>query len=337
MMNHRKTKKFKGKIGAITDNKEIITTVIITVILVLGISSIGYFIINKYFTSVDSNHPLAVMDDPWDKAFREIESNKVGVNFNTIVTTLDEYEYLRDACNIYLYDLRYVKDMDATISTDVIVAEYEFVDNMEDVLVGTPDAISEYKLVDTMNMVETGPIYFNDMFLVRYIDDNGNFAVISSAFKDENKVRNNVEIYKQSEMSDLVKTIRSRLGYGFVSMYDSTDQSLSEEDYINKIYNCIITLLKSDDDNIDEAVSKLLPYFTLEGKDTVILSKKGLNINKDTGTNMILGIAGKSNLEKSVKDRVYLQVELNNNGNLEVINIIVKLNSNLRIFDIDIV
>ena len=82
----------------------------------------------------------------------------------------------------------------------------------------------------------------------------------------------------------------------------------------------------------------MLPYFTVEGKDTLEIVKNTLNIQSDYNLDLLLSLIGKSNLDKELKDRIYMQFKIVSNslGIDETINIVARLNSNLKVFDVDI-
>lgn len=315
--------KHKNVRNSIVDMNEIIQTIVIVSILVIGLSIIGYNLINRLY-----HKDTVLYEDEmkiWEKEFEEIEKNKIGVQFYSINTTEKEYGLLRVACNDFLQNIRTQRDLDSQIQTDVNTTEEEFVDIKE-----KTNKIVNNK-IDNQNMVETGPVYFNDLILIRYINEDGALAIISSAFENEEKTEENIKLYKQNEIINIVDVIRERIKS---NREVDNSNSITEDEYVENIINCIISVFEANDNaSINHAIKESLDYFTYDGAYTLLKIKTELNIT-DTEIKNILSIAGKSDTSLTYKDRVYAQMKAKNGDN---INMIIKLNWNLRVFDIDII
>lgn len=315
--------KHKNVRNSIVDMNEIIQTIVIVSILVIGLSIIGYNLINRLY-----HKDTVLYEDEmkiWEKEFEEIEKNKIGVQFYSINTTEKEYGLLRVACNDFLQNIRTQRDLDSQIQTDVNTTEEEFVDIKE-----KTNKIVNNK-IDNQNMVETGPVYFNDLILIRYINEDGALAIISSAFENEEKTEENIKLYKQNEIINIVDVIRERIKS---NREVDNSNSITEDEYVENIINCIISVFEANDNaSINHAIKESLDYFTYDGAYTLLKIKTELNVT-DTEIKNILSIAGKSDTSLTYKDRVYAQMKSKNGNN---INMIIKLNWNLRVFDIDII
>lgn len=315
--------KHKNVRNSIVDMNEIMQTIVIVSILVIGLSIIGYNLINRLY-----HKDTVLYEDEmkiWEKEFEEIEKNKIGVQFYSINTTEKEYGLLRVACNDFLQNIRTQRDLDSQIQTDVNTTEEEFVDIKE-----KTNKIVNNK-IDNQNMVETGPVYFNDLILIRYINEDGALAIISSAFENEEKTEENIKLYKQNEIINIVDVIRERIKS---NREVDNSNSITEDEYVENIINCIISVFEANDNaSINHAIKESLDYFTYDGAYTLLKIKTELNIT-DTEIKNILSIAGKSDTSLTYKDRVYAQMKSKNGDD---INMIIKLNWNLRVFDIDII
>ena len=97
-------------------------------------------------------------------------------------------------------------------------------------------------------------------------------------------------------------------------------------------------MLSKDLESENLAVNKSLPYFTSDGKNAVLSSRQLINESANS-TKLRVCLCGKSDTSKIINDRIYMQFDIldSNQSILQTINIIAKLNSNLRVFDIDIV
>ncbi|MBR1453940.1 MAG: hypothetical protein IJ593_04780 [Lachnospiraceae bacterium] len=296
-------------------------SILIITLVIASVAAITTFILISKLSNNDSE---SIQDyNIWDAEFNKLNNTPVGVVFNEISTSEKEYDLLRDRCQLFLASIIQKDELDTTVNTDVKVDEEQFVDGEK-----TNDYL-ETNIIDNRGLVETGPIYSDNMIIIRYVNESGELAVVSSAFIGEPKTSSNVEIYKQSG-------IREYIGNNIIELTGEVDSSdtVSELKYVSIISDCIRSALK---DRSYSNIQKLLPYFTKDGKDTVINAGIELGLTSATNIVPVLGIAGKSDTSKNLKDRVYLQFDIVNGTESSTINIIVKLNEYLRIFDIDII
>lgn len=332
----------KNKI-AVSSDRELTQTLLAAFLIVGVILGMGFLGLRLYDNITGFEF---TPKDVWQEAFESVESNRVGIVFNSMSTTEDIYDSLRTACNNYIEELNKSNRADTNLNVDVNIDENTYVDKIDKSTqdISASKASEPEKLLanntSESSLVETGPIYFEDMLMIRYVNYLGELSVITGAYKDGEAtvVRQDklAEYYRdnfntsneisnlEDESSDIIE--------------ESNKKTISEYEYMEEVANCIkLMLLARNDSDETKAINEALAYFTLDGKDSVISSREVIGITDESRLELAFSICGKSSTSKTVKDRVYLQYKLANGENTEMINIIVKLNSNLRIFDIDIV
>jgi hypothetical protein len=298
--------------------------IIPTLILLFFAILIFYVIFNgaSWFSKAEED---TTADDIWQAAFLEAEKKKVGIIFNAVSTTSEEYSKLREKCQ-ELIDSSDTDDLDANIDVDTVVNEKQFVDGEQ----------SQSSSSETDDLSETGPIYFNNMMMIRYMNSDGQMKVAAASF-DTTKTR--IISFRKA---DLVETL-SKNGLLDNSSESKTttkynDEQITEEEYLNGVTSALKSMLLADtEDAIYEANTLALKYFTYEGKQTVFGNRNDINLSSDAGIKTVYAAAGKSDTSKTYKDRIYAQLELESAGETAEIYVILKLNSNMRVFDIDII
>lgn len=306
----KKTSKNNTSLGSSFSDMAI-PIVIILVFVVAG----GIVLINSLSTLSNSDE---ITVDIWEEAFREVERNKVGISFEPIVTTEDIYTILRVECNKYIEQVD--KEPDTVVSVKTTVDEDIFVDGAEqlDDKEGTNNV-----MVDAS---ETGPIYFNDRILIRYMNDSGELKIVTSSIDNET---GEVEVYNK-------KNIRytNKLEYN-----DELNKSLlSESEYLNILMDTTVGILTAKTNKeLKDYQRNALTYFTLDGSKTVIDGRATVNKNNKSKIEVQFIEAGKSSLNVTYKDRVYMHVKAVDGDEVDIYGIILKLDQNSRIFDIDII
>lgn len=325
MVKRVKKKRVTSQLDNLSDP---IKTVMMAILMLVMVVPIGIIAINSVYRL---NNPVKVLSEEeqinavWEEAFRAIESNRVGIIFDTIETTEEQYSLLRAKCNEEIESDNQKADL--TVDVNVPISEPTYVDNSADIANGSRE--------DTKRqLVETGPIYFNDMLMVRYINSDGIMRVVSAAFSNEEKT--SIEILEQSDISD------SEYSPKYSQEQEQDEQAntepsntLSEKSYVSEIVSCIEEML-TPGTSISDYIDTVTSYFTVEGKTSVESGRDFLKLNESSQVNRVYWVAGKSDTSKTIKDRIYVQYLIKSNGQEKLVNIVVKLNQNLRIFDIDI-
>ena len=300
----------------------------------------------------------------WVKSYSDEESVQVAIEFDYINTQLETYELLREKCNEYIENESKSED-NIKVTTDVNIEEfYVEVDKSTvvdstlmseiDIIVkdlGIESNTEDSKLSTVINntgdvsMHETGPLYFQDRLLLRYINSDGDMQVIMSS-TSPNVILDDAGKIVKTEMN--IKTFsRDKLQEGFNTdtFTKSTDtiktiisnNILTEEQYIQDIAELFIYILKIDGDNINQKFKRqALKYFTLDGYNNIIDSRNRILLDESTQVDVTILEAGKSNTDISTKDRIFMQLKSEKEGKEIITNIIVKLDNNFKIFDIDI-
>lgn len=306
----------------------------------------------------------------WVKSYHDEESIQVAIEFDYIDTSENRYELLRESCNKYI-EAEDTPNYDIIVDTAVSIKEDIHIDvNKSNIINHTTmshiddiirDLGIEYNNIKESNikniinkadnneyMHETGPIYFQDRLLLRYINSSGNMQVVlANLINEVIESTGDTQLMTDVVNEKIVTFGRNELQSGFdmETATQSTDtiktvisnNIMTEEEYINDIAELFIYILKTDSNNLNQKFQKqALKYFTLDGYNNIIDSKNRILLDDNTQIEVTILEAGKSNTSLSTKDRIFMQLKSDKNGKETITNIIVKLNSNFKIFDIDI-
>lgn len=249
------------------------------------------------------------------KMYEEVEREKVGIKFNVISNTNEEFEVMNKACTDYLEDNITDKtkvDVDTTINEETYIDKK----SSDEVMVEVEDE----------SMVETGPIYMQDSIIVRYINNIGEMTVL---YCDKD---NNI-----SPISDLAGAESDyNIRKGGVPIEEYSTSEVPESDYLGDLANTFISVLRADTKKgRREAELGAMKYFTYDSRQTLISTREIYNKSKST-MQIEYVKAGKSDLAITNKNRVFMQISVKNGSSIELVNIVVKLDNNNRVFDIDI-
>lgn len=304
------------------------------------------------------------------KAYKDEESVQVDIEFYNINTSDSEYENLRVACNEYI-DNENIEHEKVTVNTNIGINEDLHVDiSQSSIIKGTlMESISNVLMDLTSNeedtheasnimintgntnvsLHETGPIYFQDRLLLRYINYDGEMQVVASTLTTKEVEINNTETEHKGTayVNDVITYGRSELDVAFnaktlesASKPNKTVISgnmLTEEEYINDLTELFIHALKTDSVNLNQKFQKqALKYFTYDGYNTVIESKNRILLGENATVSVNIAEAGMSRSDLHMKDRVFIQLKIIDNDKVVLTNIVVKLNDKSKVFDIDI-
>lgn len=320
-----------------------------TLIISLFIIGLAILLLNVAFNS-EYKKEEDLENDIWEEAFLEVEKNKVGVEFSPITTTEMEYDALRAECNSYIDSINEQAEndnnADANLKVDTVVNEKQFIDNS-----------GEYSRVEhddsEQSLAETGPIYFDDMLMIRYINTLGKLVVVIGMYdemdnivitRQDNLISTLSSINKlnkddgSQEYTEGKENLEDHKSNSLSYLRDPTNERISEDEYKSELSKTLELMLKAyTDDEIRAAETMALNFFTLDGKKTVFGNRKEIKLDKSAEIETLYIEAGKSNSSKTYKDRIYTQLKITIDGDSTVVNIILKLNNNLRIYDIDII
>lgn len=294
--------------------------------LVIFFSFVAITVVGMVNKITDTQVEPSIDEKIWEEAYKSVEENKAGIDFKEITTTEDEYMQLRLKCNEWVENESNEIDTD-NISVDTLITEEVYIDN--NVKSTSSDTDSS---LDEVNLSETGPIYFQDMIVIRYIDENGTLKMVS-AIKENDKYT----VIDKDKLED-------KFGFKFEELgnndnYDITNDKLIPQDtYLSNIGNIFINILNAE--TVEEAeIARIeaLRFFTKEGRETVLSEKTSSSILNNTKATIQFMATGKSDNNLFKNDRIYMRLIVNNNENVYSINVILKINANGMIFDTDII
>lgn len=170
--------------------------------------------------------------------------------------------------------------------------------------------------------------YFQDMLIRRYVSDNEKLKVVCT-------VVSNHEIDSMKQI-DLDKSIKASIDLNEIRL--PTTLNINENEYIAAIYDCISYVIKTGKVVETENKTIVSDYMTDTGLIETLKLRDLIKCNEDYNTYFRYGKIGKSEINLENKNRAYIQFEVQENilDEAKVVNIMAKLNSDNKIFDIDI-
>lgn len=256
------------------------------------------------------------IEEKYEKQFNiaDAQYTKLDIKFNDLITSKDVYNRLNRSCKQFVSEGDN-KDTD-WVSDGYTKSNGKYIDTKKQT------GSEKEESLDEMN--ETGPIYLNDMLVMRYISDSGEMKVVAS------KINEDTGEIKTSALNDLET--------GEVSDWKSNNRdtkitgTITEDAYLQDVMTIFVSLVTQKD--IDYTLKReALQFFTEDGYNSMIKNPNRLLVDKNSLEVKYI-VAGKSSLENKSKDRVLLQLIVDKNS---YVNVVVKLNKNNKIFDIDIV
>lgn len=224
--------------------------------------------------------------------------NVIKEQSNTI-TTKDDYDMLLKECKEFIYN-NYTSS--SNIDTNIIVEENLYVDSEK-------QETEEDKL--KFNHVNT--VYCKGMLLVSFLNNSGEMKSVAAV------------IDKQA---------------GDIKAVDISDMSVFENfnDYgTNKEIDCIgsliVNILKSDKSDLNSTTA--YEYFTEDGYNDFISQLD--NSNSIDNAEITFMKVGKSDINMEYYDRIIIQLITSDESRNIIVNTLLKVDKNGKIFDIDII
>ena len=319
-----KDKKYKTKNNIDTIINISIVSVSILIILIIIIRTA--LILNgsiQIDTDTKQDEKIRKEYESMSKAYSDQEGVYLSININNITTKEKEYNKMKDICNTYIKSEVNEEEIN---KSDLVQLQTGIKINTNEIYVDNKDNSETFNNTETTSnsaeLNETGPIYFQDKLLLRYINDNGLFKIIASDNKD---------VYNKSELNKLFNS------YTEFNEKSNTGK-LSEEQYLQEIINIITTVLETNTKDIDKNTKKqAVRYFTYNGY-KYIVANNAYNIENGDKLDVQVAEIGKSNINIENKDRIFIQYKLTKKNKEEkLINIVVKLTQQYKVFDIDII
>ena len=269
----------------------------------------------------------------------------LSVNFEHPATTEEEYELLYAAC------VRYMSAYSSAENTVPVVnvTEDTFIDTEEE-----PSAEPS----DDAAYTEYDRAYFEDFLMVRYVSRNGTICVVGARLSGENRAE--VEILDQEDfrsehftteaveedpVADVEEPKRNWLFWinnedevpteepeeKLIEELEETG-SVSEETFVSCVGQCVLGLLSGTADE-----EKTYSHFTAEGAASLLRIMQVMEIDAGSTMGIVLAEVGASEPGMETMDRLYLRCEVLQGAKTVYLNLLVKLDHNLMVYDIDTV
>ena len=305
--------------------------------------------VDVIFHEYDSNADIyATMENALSKYIQDMEESGnivADTSVVTEVTTEDQEEYVDNGPMQYFGTmdsgtdkLKINEDGTETVVTDEDDSTLETEEAVENESVTSKPVASEPVAVveqpkenkenEKYPLVEADKTYFEDMIISRYINEEGDLVVVSSAsYKD-----GDVAVLNQQDMAQFLVDKANGFNSTDDVIIDDYSAAIDESIYAKNIADCILGILSyTNAEEESAAMEKAVTYFTDSGRHSVSQARK--LIERDKALEIKVSMLGKSNKSSSKKDRLYVQIT---NGE-DTINILAKMNSNGKVFDIDVI
>lgn len=298
----------------IADSRDkILAIIVLTVMLAMGcIKAISLLenLLGSNTSNSDSDKSL------WEKAYNNVESKKMGIQFDKPLNTNAEYKILKAKCDEFLAESG---NEDLTkVNVDTLVYEETFVDNYKYNRNELGSAVSD--------LYETGPLYLDNMVIIRYINKEGNLKTIISIFDGDSRTQ--TKLVKRSDLHLYQKPYTEN---------SESNQAETESYYILKMSKLLNLMFSSVSKQDDTELTKLLgKYFTDDGMRSLYEETSQLKLEANVECSVVFIQACKSDLDLMNKDRVYAQILVDKAGESLSVNLILKMNRLGRVFDVDI-
>lgn len=239
-------------------------------------------------------------DIGYEKSNKEIATTvRVVEEQNSIKTTENEYNNMIKECRNTVYNSY---TLSSNIDTEITISESTFIDSDE-------QTESEYESLFT----QVNTIYCNDFILVSFINKSGEMKSVTSVINRDTDEIKTVDINRVSSLEQF-------------NEYNTNNR-------LNSIGNIVVSIIKSDKSELNNLNTS--EYFTEAGYNEFIAElNEDINIDNIEVTFMKLG---KSSLDIEYNDRILAQFTTTDSSRSICINTIIKLDSNGKIFDIDII
>lgn len=262
------------------------------------------------------------IEEKYEKQFNiaDAQYTKLDIKFNDLITSKEVYNKLNKSCKQFV-------SKENNVDTDKVSNGYT---KSNGKYIDTEKQTGSEKEESLDEMNKTGPIYLNDMLVMRYISDSGEMKVVAA------KINESTGEIKTSALNDLRLTAKEKDEVSDWKNKSSKNAkitgTITENTYLQDVMTIFVSLVTQKD--IDYTLKReALQFFTEDGYNSMIKNPNRLLVDKNSLEVKNI-VAGKSSLENKNKDRVLLQMVVDKDS---YINVVIKLNKNNKIFDIDIV
>lgn len=251
------------------------------------------------------------------------------VNFTKSATTAEEYNLLYSACVQYME------------SRNTPQEQAPVVDVTEDTFVDTGESSSSDETSEPDVYTEYDRAYFEDFLMVRYVSQSGDIYVVGAHLGGEN--RTEAELLDQDDFRSVHFTTvveeeaeEDRKWQFWSDPEQELEEelekngSVSEETFVSCVSQCTLDLLSKT-----ETDERIFSHFTEEGMASLLRIMQVLGIDADSSVGILLAEVGASDPNLGTMDRLYLRCELLRDSGVTYLNLLVKLNQNLMVYDVD--
>jgi len=244
----------------------------------------------------------------------------ISVEFAPLTTTSEEYDRLYAVCREYAQTL-VAQD---SAGMNVEIQEDTFVD------AAVSSEESEQPVLNA-GYVEYDRAYFENLLLVRYVSESGDIHLVAA--QQSGRDQEEVELLLQEDFNyeqfHVVEIDNWLTAFKFKKEM-RTAGVIEEDIFMNCVGRCLVVLL-TDGESIDYR-----DHFTQDGSKSVLRIRQLLQIENGT-VEVVLSAAGKSALEQETMDRIYLRCGVTIDGNSDYVDILLKLNDDMMIYDVDLI
>lgn len=248
------------------------------------------------------------------------------VNYTKPATTAEEYDRLYAACAQY---------MDAYSAPE---EHGSVVDVTEDLFIDRDaDAAAPNRAPRQDEYTEYDRAYFEDFLMVRYVSRSGSICVVGARL--DGKTRTEVQLLDQDDFSSEHFSAAEdeagkwKLWFGAGTKLEGELKetgAVSEETFVSCVGQCILDLMGGMEDD-----TRLISHFTEEGMASLTRIMQVLEIDPDCTVGIVLAEAGTSEPGLADLDRMYLRCEVLRGTDAAYLNLLIKLNDSMMIYDVD--
>ena len=268
----------------------------------------------------------------WEEAVnnsrqRTVQAEKLDIKFNPLSTSENVYKTMEETV-VDLADRAQNFEGLAGVGSQVVVMGEKI---PADAFVTVDNEAKEQSTENNIEEIEglqlVGNLYLRDAYIGKFMSSDGTFGSIVAQLQGD-------KLY-----------VAPRLAFeNKVETEIITDKSendvITEEVYLSDIYKIMMTVYSqswSDALLREEALDLVNKYFTEDCKNTLLNQAEG--VDRQTIKSVEPGFisVGTSDIQENTIDRVYVQLEMDTKGNKDgYVDFELKLNSNNKIYDIDI-
>ena len=250
------------------------------------------------------------------------------VNFIQPATTKEEYALLYSACARYMESYSVPEEQVPVVD----VTEDTFVDAEVRPLPSEAPQMDVYTEYDRA--------YFEDFLMVRYVSCGGDIHVVGARLVGEDRTETELldqDAFRSEHFSTIVMEEEEKDNW---KLWPNSKQELeeeleetgtvSEETFVSCVGQCILDILSKTEDE-----ERVLSHFTAEGTASLLRIMQVLEIDTDSSIGIVLAEMGASEPDLEIMDRLYLRCELLRGTEATYLNLLVKMNKDLMIYDVD--